>query len=521
MASLSESGDTLTIRLVYDGPPESGKTSSLRTLAGSLARAIESPEEADGRTLFFDWIEYVGGSFEGLPIRCQIVSVPGQRALAPRRRALLAGADAIVFVADSTAGRFADSEKALAALCRELEGAAPPRPGIVVQANKRDAPGALPVEQLRQRLEMPGLALVESVAIAGTGIREAFVLAVRLALDRVRELRSARALRSGPPEVKGAGDLLRQLREAEAGTYPLGERRETPRAPAETAAPEKAAPPPAKLEPAGESPAHSALRQVMEEEARAEIPSEADPGDGTPRLPDSTVPSGRVWPPIEGRTLLHAASAIPAVPRLRPDGSWGTMKDGWWFHSAAEHEFGQLDSGKEELILWAQRHAGGLRRLSPQRCLVLSEAGPTSWRLWQIVQPQPALRQKLAAALRGADPSEQAATLLDVALAALRARLLFSREPPLPCVLEVIGERSGEPDYVGLLPPRLWSPPEGEAAEDEAAFLRRLLGPSIRRGLAEGGVDVPRVLNALRDEKAKESGRGPIVETLSALLIGH
>jgi hypothetical protein len=196
------------------------------------------------------------------------------------------------------------------------------------------------------------------------------------------------------------------------------------------------------------------------------------------------------------------------------------MKDGWWFHSAAGHEFDQLDSGKEELLLWAQRHAGGLSRLSPQRCLVLSEARAGIWRLWQIVQPQPALRQRLAAALRADAPAEQAATLLDIARTALRARILFSREPALPCLLEVIGERSGEPDYVGLLPPRLWAPPEAERGEDDPGFLRRLLGPSVRRGVAEGGVDVPRVLNAMSDVRAEGSGREPIVEALSALLIG-
>src|SRR4051812_37492882 len=105
MAVIDSDAGEIVIRLVYDGPPEAGKTTSLRALAGSLARPTQSPaEDANGRTLWFDWMEYIGGRFEGCQIRCQIVSVAGQRELVSRRRRIIAGADVVVFVADSTAG---------------------------------------------------------------------------------------------------------------------------------------------------------------------------------------------------------------------------------------------------------------------------------------------------------------------------------------------------------------------------------------------------------------------------------
>src|SRR5579863_7377207 len=138
MATLAPGRDMLVIRLVYDGPPQSGKTTSLKMLAGSLSRPIVAPEEADGRTLLFDWVEYIGGSYEGLPIRCQIVSVPGQRALHRRRQALLATADAVVFVADTTRRRLADTAECLQELRILLDARQEPRPGVVLQANKRD-----------------------------------------------------------------------------------------------------------------------------------------------------------------------------------------------------------------------------------------------------------------------------------------------------------------------------------------------------------------------------------------------
>lgn len=106
MAMLDNESNTILVRIVYAGPPLSGKTQSIRSLAGMLLgrRADEatfSPGEAQGRTLYFDWVDYVGGLFKGRQVRCQIVSVPGQSALAERRRLILETADAVIFVVDS------------------------------------------------------------------------------------------------------------------------------------------------------------------------------------------------------------------------------------------------------------------------------------------------------------------------------------------------------------------------------------------------------------------------------------
>src|SRR6188472_2918680 len=103
MPTIDRERGVLVVRVVYDGPPLSGKTTTLRSLAQGLGVPIVSPEEQDGRTLFFDWVDYVGGLFEGRQIRCQIVSVPGQQELAKRRRLLLESADAVVMVGDTRA----------------------------------------------------------------------------------------------------------------------------------------------------------------------------------------------------------------------------------------------------------------------------------------------------------------------------------------------------------------------------------------------------------------------------------
>ena len=198
MARLSPDGSTLYLRLVYDGPPRAGKTTSLRALGSGMKSALFSPGEEQGRTLYFDWLEYQGGNFEGLPIRCQIVGVPGQEELASRRRTLLSEADAVVFVLDCSSAHLAEAAAHLRELRSFLASRPAPCPALLVQANQRDLPGALPVAVLRQELGLDGTDLIETVATDGLGIREAFVLAVSLALQRVPGLRERGLLASGP-----------------------------------------------------------------------------------------------------------------------------------------------------------------------------------------------------------------------------------------------------------------------------------------------------------------------------------
>src|SRR5215470_15503519 len=151
MAVIDPQDDCIVIRVVYDGAPLAGKTTSVTALGRGLGGRVTSPAEIDGRTVYFDWLDYTGGLFEGHRIRCQIVSVPGQALHAPRRRRLLESADAIVFVGDSTPAGFAADRAYLRSLGSVIERARPPV-GIVFQANKRDRHDAIAIEAVRSLL---------------------------------------------------------------------------------------------------------------------------------------------------------------------------------------------------------------------------------------------------------------------------------------------------------------------------------------------------------------------------------
>jgi hypothetical protein len=349
MAVLDPRSDTVVIRVVYDGAPMAGKSTSLSALGAGLGADVFSPTEVGGRTLYFDWLDYTGGLFEGRRIRCQIISVPGQATLAPRRRRLLESADAIVFVADSTAAGLNSDRGYLAALYQVMARLDGPPVGVVLQANKRDHAEAVPIADIRCLLDEVGLRIgvIESVATDGIGVREAFVFAVRLALDRVRELMRTGQFTTAAPNVDTAQDLLNELSEALARVVT-----------------DNLNPAPASVSPQSDA-----------------------GGDYLPAPPDERVPSGMVWPPVDGRTVLHEIGQVKIQLARSPEGAWmGSVNGRWQIHSRAEAVYEDLEQGRSVLIQSARAHAAKARGRSLERCVVLAIDGHGKYRLWQIVR---------------------------------------------------------------------------------------------------------------------------------------
>ncbi len=450
MATLDRKRDALVVRIVYDGPPTAGKTTTLRALAQRLGQGqVFTPEESAGRTVYFDWMEYTGGRFEGRQIHCQIISVPGQRALAPRRKLLLESADAVVFVADTSREGMPESLTHLDDLMRSLKSHPGPPLGVVLQANKRDLPDAAPLERLRRS---HGLAIVESIASAGEGTREAFVFAVRLALDRVREQLRQGQLGVIDASAESADALLNQMR-----ALPLNP---------------------------------GAFELWGKEEA-----APLNPKGSAPKLPDTAVLSGYIWPAINGRILLQEACAgLSNDARELTPSEWVADTDnGWRFHSASSCVFPENELAREALIRWAQMHASLSGWLSPNRCIAVCETGEGGFRLWQVVRIEPSLWARLSDTLRTRDAEQIGARFSEAAVLCTRAALRWSQAPyDLPCTLETVGLVDGGASYVSLMPEpdrlsapvstdrraRLWQQLQGllTAEFGEQHFLRDRVG---------------------------------------------
>jgi signal recognition particle receptor subunit beta len=185
----------LTLKLVYYGPPLSGKTTNLRALhtkVDQLNRGrLMTLDTRDDRTLFFDLLPIFFRT-SAFSFRIKVYTVPGQPVHEATRKIVLAGADGVVFVADSSPDQRQANRSSWQNLIANLHAFALDKIPIVVQYNKRDLPDRVPVDQL-DRFGEPPRPIVEACAMSGEGVVPTFFELVGTAwqhLDRELQLTS-------------------------------------------------------------------------------------------------------------------------------------------------------------------------------------------------------------------------------------------------------------------------------------------------------------------------------------------
>ena len=173
MVQFNFSERTIKAKVVYYGPPQSGKTTNLEQIHKISdpegANRLISLNTAQDRTLFFDLLPFSLGKVSGYDFKIQLYTVPGQVQYNATRRVVLAGADAVVFVADS---RLPMAKENLAAfenmkvnlLANRL---VPEKVPLVFQYNKQDLASLLPREELDRSLNPWGRKAFPAVAARG------------------------------------------------------------------------------------------------------------------------------------------------------------------------------------------------------------------------------------------------------------------------------------------------------------------------------------------------------------------
>jgi signal recognition particle receptor subunit beta len=168
----------IVLKLVYYGPPLSGKTTNLqaihRLLGPDLTGHLTTLNTADDRTLFFDLLPVVFQSSAGYRIKLKLFTVPGQVIHAATRRLVLAGADGVAFIADSQVSEARANNEYWHGMRRYLTetGIDPDHIPLVIQFNKRDLPNIRTEQELEQVRERGREPIFKAVAIRGTGVVE-------------------------------------------------------------------------------------------------------------------------------------------------------------------------------------------------------------------------------------------------------------------------------------------------------------------------------------------------------------
>jgi signal recognition particle receptor subunit beta len=178
MVQINMAAREITLKVVYYGPALSGKTTNLQQLHSLIDPASRGKmvtlDTADDRTLYFDFLPIQFGAGKGVSVKIKLFTVPGQVMHKSTRKVVLAGADAVAFIADSqrscasaNAYSWRDMEANLRANGIDFDGI--PK---VVQFNKRDLPDVKPLVEIRKA--WADIPTFPAVAVRGEGVIESF-----------------------------------------------------------------------------------------------------------------------------------------------------------------------------------------------------------------------------------------------------------------------------------------------------------------------------------------------------------
>jgi len=184
----------LNLKIVYYGPAYSGKTTNLehvhqRALKEQRGEMVSLKTRGD-RTLFFDYMQLAMPPIQGLKLKFNLYTVPGQVEYTATRRLVLQGADGVIFVADSQTGRMRDNLHSLVDLYKNLQeaGMDPRQVSLIIQFNKRDLTDAAAIPVIRGTLRLNGYSFpcYDAVAIQGDGVFDTLKASINAVVRRIQ-----------------------------------------------------------------------------------------------------------------------------------------------------------------------------------------------------------------------------------------------------------------------------------------------------------------------------------------------
>ena len=378
----------MAVRIVYDGVAFAGKTTNLRQLCTLFAAQrqsdLHSPADLRGRTLYFDWMNIAAGVVCGFPLLCQVISVPGQVVLTPRRRHLLATADVVIYVCESGESASGAARAGLALydeVARERGTAVP----LLIQANKQDQLGALDGATLLCALGRPDAQVTEAIASEGVGVVDTFVAAVRMVARSLKDRSDSDALRIEVRRAQTAGEVLALL----------GKEQIDPEWAAEMLLEEAQAA--LMLEEAfttvaADAAVRAAAASAAEDLTRIERIVAPSTSAQAPAAPSADVPTGFIWPAHTGRAAVRALGLDGAtVPPFAKDGVVVLRAFDHLARTSVRAHFPDGESARQALVRGARECTQLDRLLVPETVLVAQPAGAGGCWIWTVRPDIPSL----------------------------------------------------------------------------------------------------------------------------------
>jgi signal recognition particle receptor subunit beta len=314
MASVNALARELVFKVVYYGPGLSGKTTTLQHIHATArpehrGKMVSLATPVD-RTLYFDFLPIRLPQVRGMGVRLQLFTVPGQVYYNATRKLVLTGADGLVFVSDSQAGRVDSNLESLENLRENLQEHGRDLASVphIVQHNKRDLSDVLPIEELDEMLNAHKAPSFGTVATRGDGVYQSLEAITKLVVAAFES-----SIPSGERQLSAQleaieGGLSEALRNADAhdsfGTEAPSVIASLTVPPLGGAAPSQA-PGADRPDRGAEAPGEVAARALLKPEAAVNSLVAKN-------VSDSSFTMSELWPETERESVREVESAIVA-----------------------------------------------------------------------------------------------------------------------------------------------------------------------------------------------------------------